>query len=276
MNKKLYGIIIILTLIIIMLGGYIAYEMLLNEKKENSNEIVNTDNNEEMINFDNLLGYWYENVEMCDKVNATNIDIKSIDDNKLKMNLYITRIAMINEIEVTMNNNNGTFYAEVEDIPTNDDETANISGSIVISNDSIKLNIIDTNILYLENNIEYIFTYHIENGNLDNYNGIWYESEEHSEDLNPNLLTIKEIDKNRVVFDLYVTRVAVFENVEVYISNGFSSFETITYNGVSLDGNSAVIKGGIRMVDDKIVLNVSLSNVRYLSSGTEYIFTYKE
>lgn len=213
---------------------------------------------------------------MNKEMNATNIDVKSISDDKLVMNLYITKVATIKGIEVTMNNNYGTFYVTSNTIPTDDGKIASINGSIEISKDSIKLSITDTNILYLDNNVKYTFRYHTENGNLDNYNGIWYESEEHSKDLNPNSLTIKEINKNKVVFDLYITRTAAFENIEVYISDGFSDFEAITYNSISSNEGTAKIDGSIKMFDNKIVLNVGISNVKYLSSGTEYTFTYKK
>lgn len=276
MNKKIYIILTILIIIIILLGGYIVYDKLLNEKQEDWGGMVDINDDEEKIVLEDLLGYWYLTSEMNEEMNATNIDIKSISNDKLVMNLYITKVATIKGIEVTMNNNHGTFYTTSDTLPTDDGKIASISGSIEISKDSIKLNITDTNISYLDKNEKYTFRYHTENGNLDNYNGIWYESEKHSKDSNPNSLTIKEINKNKVIFDLYITRTAAFENIEVYISDSFSDFEAITYNGVSSNEDTAKIEGSIKMTEDKIVLNVGLSNVKYLSSGTEYTFTYKK
>ena len=115
----------------------------------------------------------------------------------------------------------------------------------------------------------------IETINLNSYLGEWYESEQHFSDTNPNNLSVKEINNNQIIFDLYITRTANFDDVSVSINNNKGTFEAITENGPSADGNTSKITGNIELENNTIKLTIDKSNVLYLNSNSEYVFKYK-
>ena len=78
-----------------------------------------------------------------------------------------------------------------------------------------------------------------------------------------------------MTFNLYITRTAQFDDVNVIINNNYGTFEAITDNGPSSDGNISKITGRLELFDNEIKLYIEHSNVLYLDSNTEYTFTYK-
>ena len=201
---------------------------------EKENITVNNSNNntaQEKNNLDTYLGMWYESENQYTNPNPNNLNIKNVSNNKLLMDMYITRTADFDNFEVTLNENLGTFEALTDNGGSSDGQSAKINGKIEFTDNAIKVEVLKSNVLYIESGNIYTFKYHIKNSNIDNYKGTWYESQAHSDYRNPNSLSITKIDNNKIIFDLYITRTANFDNVVAYISNNFGTFEAITDNG---------------------------------------------
>lgn len=111
--------------------------------------------------------------------------------------------------------------------------------------------------------------------NLNDYLGSWYETHNHTNDKNPSNVKIKNVNNNKLVIDLYISRTAQFNNFEVNMNGNTGSFEAVTDNGPSIDGQIAKISGKIELSNNTVTINVTKSNVKYLNDGTKYIFTYK-
>ncbi|MGM9881779.1 MAG: hypothetical protein ACI31S_02925 [Bacilli bacterium] len=282
-NKGLYIIIVILCILILGLGTYIIYDKLIanNQLIDSSNNSINDKANETVDEKQNnsleksYLGYWYESEQHSKDQNANSLNIKNVNGNKILMDLYITRTADFNGFEVTMNGTSGTFEASTDNGTSSDGQVAKINGNIVIYNNSIKLTITKSNVMYLNSETEYTFSYHIENSNIDNYKGTWYESEQHSKDQNSNRIIIKEIDNNKITFDFYITKAANFSDVIVYISNNYGTFEATSDNGPTSTGKLGKVTGYVQLADNTIKLVIGQTDIMYLNSGTKYTFTYQ-
>ena len=112
------------------------------------------------------------------------------------------------------------------------------------------------------------------NSKHSKYLGYWYQSEEYLKDYNPSTINIKKVTDNQLIFDLYISRIANFDNVTIKISE--ERFEAISDNAVTKDNNQAQIYGYIRFINGKIIVLVQTSNIVGIDPNTNYIFTYKK
>ena len=239
-----------------------------NKKNEGSME-------QDVFNVENLLGMWYETEENYFYTNPNQLNIKNVTNNKLLVDLYITRTGDFNNFEVGINENSGEFEAITINGPSTDGKISKINGKFEILNNTIKITILKSNVRDLDSGSEYSFKYHIKNSDISNYLGTWYEMKKNSSERNPNTLNVTNIDNNKVSFNLYLTRIGDFNNVTVYISNNLGRFEAITENGPSKDENESKITGYIELKNNTIKLVIGQSNVMYLDSGSKYNFEYK-
>jgi len=251
----------------------------INNKKVNNQENIssNATSNKttNQVNLNDYVGSWYESYNHTTDNNPSNLKIKKIDGNKMVMELYISRIANFSNFEVNMNENTGKVEAITDNGSSSDGKTPKMSATIELSNNTVTINVTSSNILYIESGTKYTFTYKIQNINLDGYNGNWYESSRHASDLNPNNINIRKIDAENVLFDLYITRTAQFDDVSVIVSENSGKFEAITENGRSTNDEQAKISGRIEFKNNNIILHVEKSNVFDLDSGKVFTFTYK-
>lgn len=167
----------------------------------------------------------------------------------------------VNQLEQTIN--------KIKDV------TENIPTNSTNNNSTVNSNITNSNSIEKDNN--QINTKDTESSsvNLNDSIGTWYESKNHSTDSNPNSLTIKKSSNSKLTMDLYITRIANFDNIEVAMNGNSGTFETTTDNGPSSDDQPAKINGKIEVSKNTIKLTILKSNVRNLNSGSEYRFEYK-
>lgn len=251
----------------------------IDNKKVNNQENIssNTTNNKtsNQVNLNDYVGSWYESYNHTTDKNPSNLKIKKIENNKIAMDLYVSRIAQFSNFEVNINANTGNVEVITDNGSSSDGKTPKMSATIELSNNTVTINVTRSNILYIESGTKYAFTYKVQNINLDSYKGNWYETSRHAGDLNPNNINIKKIDGEHVFFDLYVTRTAQFDDVLVIVCENSGKFEAITENGRSTNDEQAKISGRIEFKNNNIILHVEKSNVFNLDSGKVYTFRYK-
>ena len=200
-----------------------------NETKEETNT-NNTpkDNKKNDINLTNYIGSWYKDEDYSKGRNPDNLKIKNYSNNTLVADLYISRTVQLDDLNIKMNNNTGTFEVTSDYGPTVDDKEAKIKGKIEINKNVITLTITESNLKYLKSNEQFIFNYQIKNKYIDNYKGTWYEDESYAQGRNPNSITIKEIKGNEVTFSFYITRTATFNDTKVYLTENYGTFKSNT------------------------------------------------
>ena len=115
-------------------------------------EDTNTSSEEISVDLSNYKGYWYINKEEYEEWNNPNcLNIKSINKDELSINLYVARTAGF-DFNIKINNNTGEFNAN--------SEFGSISGSIVLIDDKIRMNISNSSVNGIKNNEKYEFTFH--------------------------------------------------------------------------------------------------------------------
>ena len=181
-------LIVILSLLVIGLCSFLIFDKIIDKninnktnKSDNTTKQNNIDDStqssdtesnidNQSIDYNSLVGVWYENDLAKDYPNSNQLTIKSVDNNKLVLDMYFTRTAGFTDAVVQLRENTGEFES-VSDNGVNDSgELGNAKFKIVINEDTIKLIILQTDIHYLKP-AEYTFTYVDKNGNkLKNYN----------------------------------------------------------------------------------------------------------
>ena len=240
-----------------------------------TNQSEKSTNQPTQMDLDSYLGRWYESEDHSSNNNPNDLIVKNTSSNKLVMDLYLTRTANFDNFEATINGNTGTFEATTDNGPSKNGGASKIEGKIELLANEIKLTITKSNVLYLDDGVEYIFKYQIKNSSIDSYKGTWYENQQQSNERNANTLEIVNVDKNKMTFKLYITRTAEFANVTTYVTNNVGNFEATTDNGPTQDGSESKITGYVELNGDSIKVVVGQSNVMYLDAGTEYTFGYK-
>ena len=149
-GKISLGLVIILVLVILGLVGYIVYDKVLSNKEDN-NETTSLENNFKLTDY---VGYWYlSETENMNSANPNSLNIKSVNNNKATIDMYITRTANFTfDVETT---NNKTIF-EANSV-RNDGK---ISGEIEFLIGTIKLTIVNSTVSGINANTEYEFTYH--------------------------------------------------------------------------------------------------------------------
>ena len=111
------------------------------------------------LNIKNYLGTWYESKKHTSDKNPNTLQITSVDNNKITFDLYITRTANFDNVTVYVNNGSGTFEAITDNGPSKDGGTSKINGHVELGNNTIKLVIDKSNVLYLDSDSKYNFEY---------------------------------------------------------------------------------------------------------------------
>lgn len=162
-NKGLIWVIIILIVLVLGLAGFIVYDKILlsSKKLESDNTIITTTTtaiqNEKEINVEDYIGKWYINQEHAKATihqNPTTLDIVKEND-YYNLSLYITRIG---DFSIELNDDIKTFIGTSENARTESGEASTIEGNISFEENNIKLNIVKSDALYLEDNQDYNFT----------------------------------------------------------------------------------------------------------------------
>ena len=92
------------------------------------------------------------------------------------------------------------------------------------------------------------------NSKYNQYLGYWYESKDHYKDYNPSSLNIKKVNDKEMILDLYISRIANFDDVKVNLSD--YTFEATSDNGLSNNGEVAKITGKLVIYDDEIIVKI--------------------
>lgn len=106
----------------------------------------------------------------------------------------------------------------------------------------------------------------------DEYLGYWYEKKESLKDYTPSTLYIKSKNDKELVFDLYISIIGNFDNVKVNLTD--NSFEAISENALSNDGEKAKMTGKIIIKGNEITFNILTSNLEEYHNNT-ISFKYK-
>lgn len=123
-----------------------------------------TQNNttESINNLEKYKGIWYEkesDSKANEHQNPTTIKITSVNNNQITFDLYITRTADFNNVKVNINNNYGTFEATEDALGLPGQNVGKIKGNITLSDNTIKLVITESTVMYLDAGSTYTFTY---------------------------------------------------------------------------------------------------------------------
>ena len=111
------------------------------------------------LNIKNYIGTWYESKKHTSDKNPNTLQIKSVDNNKITFDLYITRTANFDNVTVYVNNGSGTFEAITDNGPSKDSGASKVNGHVELGNNSIKMVIDKSNVLYLDSGSKYNFEY---------------------------------------------------------------------------------------------------------------------
>lgn len=254
-----------------------------NNNQGNNNQNNNQVNQNNSINADYYVGDWYKSEDSTFNVNASNVKISSIIDNKITFGFYITRVTQFENIEANLVNGEATFNASPIVGGTSDGSQGYATGKIKLNSDNVEIIIESTNIMYL-NNETFKFNYRNDNKQVgiipDNYIGTWYESEEHSKDVNANSIEVISVEDyyglDKIKFGFYITRTAQFENIEcILVSTHSGDFEADAVMGPTKDGSQGKVSGSILFNRDNIVLTIKDSNIVDLNNQT-YTFKYRK
>lgn len=305
-NKKivigiLIGVIVILlTLVILFATGVFKTSSKKNEKNNDSttttsttttttttvvNNVDNNQNNNQVVNTinidpNNYLGTWYESEESAFDINANNMAIHSISNEKIVFDFYVKRTALFKNVEVKLVNGEGSFDVLSETGNPKDGNEPRATGKVKINSNNIVITIESTNIMYMDPKT---YTLNFRNDGTkqigmapEKYVGTWYESEETAKDLNSNSIEIVSIEGENIKFGFYISRTAQFKDIEVYTaSTRSSSFEAEAIMGPTEDGSKGKVKGQIRVTFDSIILTIESSNIIDLKNQT-YTFKYRK
>ena len=155
-NKSKDIIIILLLIIIVILGVFCALfatdTISLNSKLDAN---LNEDNKiqDVGINYNDYIGVWYQNESL---VNQESIKIKKVNDNLITMNIFFYRIASMQDVDVYMNENIGTFTALTEALI--DDGYGKVDGTIMFEENQIVVTI-NSSTIGLQSGKKYSFAY---------------------------------------------------------------------------------------------------------------------
>lgn len=280
-NKGFIAIIIILVIIIMGLVGYIVYDKLLS-----NNENQDISDNNKVINYQDYLGKWYESENSINNSNTNTLYVKNINDNVMIMNLYITRIAQFNDFQITFNQNKGSFEATTENGPAKDNnKKTKITGTIIINDNEIKVSILESNVLYLENGTEFVFTYKKtlqQPSNEIKYSKVIEQYKEAIEDTNIkedyNLVEEKYSFVNEPFMYYYHMYGGGKFNYTYYdIDNNGIDELLVSYNGIksiyTYDGNNPI---EVIEIGDRAELEIYNNGVIYHRSSTGAATGYME
>lgn len=278
---------IIIFALSIILGWYLGKEFsnkedkILNANNQNSNQIQNNATTNEEVNqtnsdtnnsskYNNYLGYWYESKEHLYDYNLSSLNLKKITDKQLILDLYISRIANFDNVKVNLTD--WSFEATSDNALSNNNEIAKITGTLNIGDNEVIIKIKESNLKDFDKN-EILFKYQTKELNINSYKGTWYGSKEHSKDQNPSSINIKNINNNKLTFDLYISRLANFDDVKINITE--EEFEATSDNAISKDNNKAKVSGFIRLINGEVIVLIKDSNIIDIEPNTSYTFTYK-
>ena len=286
--KKIIQIIlfIIIFTLSIILGWYLGKEFsnkedkisnTINTNNQKSNQIKNKESNQTNSNtnnsseYNNYLGYWYESKEHLKDYNLSSLNIKKVTDKQLILDLYISRIANFDNIKVNLTDL--SFEATSDNALSNNDEIAKITGILIIFDNEVIIKINESNLKDFNNN-EISFKYQTKELSINSYKGTWYESKEHLKNQNPSSINIKNINNNKLTFDLYISRLANFDDVKINITE--EEFQATSDNAITKDNNKAKVSGFIRLINGEVIVLIKDSNIVDIEPNTSYIFTYKD
>lgn len=121
------------------------------------NESIQSSDNES-IDYNSLIGIWYENESAKNYPNSNQLTVKSADTNKLVLDMYFTRTAGFTNATVELKGNTGEFESVSDNGANDSGELGSAKFKIIVNDDTIKLIILQTDIHYLQPS-EYTFTY---------------------------------------------------------------------------------------------------------------------
>lgn len=107
--------------------------------------------------------------------------------------------------------------------------------------------------------------FNIENKDLTNYQGVWYQNED------SDYLEIKSVEDNKVVFDWFIYRIDMYENVTATIENGNIAKFTSKNNT-----DAHEITGTLTLAENTVKVNVmeQEKEINYLEKS--YTYTNKK
>lgn len=287
-NKFLIVAIVILSVLLVGVSGYVVYDKFLSTEnvKEENIQNDNKNDNETVVDKNNYVGIY--TFKYNDKASD---DIKDNEESTLILKsdstFYFEWNACSGMIGTTGNyniNNNKIVLSNLksnyqEMLDTNLQGRKNLEFTIVTENE-IYLNLDEDMACTVAGNQYGLFVKTVINSDsnfdLNTYAGEWFESVAHANDSNPNFLNIKTSNNKLVIKELYFTRTAGFDNFEVSLNNGIGTFDIISDNGLSIDNNPPKITGTIALSNNTIKVLIEKSNITDLEAHTVYTFIYKK
>lgn len=136
-SNKMMVLVVVLSLLVVVLGGYTVYDKEFNKNNDNTNiknsDEQSTDNN--AINYNDYVGTWYIEGDNYYGTYERELKITLLDEKTIKLNLTFYRLAYYDNI--TVNIDNIIMYFSGVDEGTG----KSISGTIKFDNNTITLNI---------------------------------------------------------------------------------------------------------------------------------------
>lgn len=131
---------------VLLATGTISFNSELDTNLDEDNKIQEVN-----INYNDYMGVWYQSESF---VNQESIEIKRINGNVVTMNIFFYRIASMQDCDVSMNGNTGTFTA------LTDEGNGRVDGTILFEDNQIVVTI-NSSTIGLQSGKKYIFTYRV-------------------------------------------------------------------------------------------------------------------
>lgn len=267
------GLIFLLVLVILGLIGYIVYDKVLSNKEEDNNKITSSENQKALNDY---IGLWYlSEEEYKNSANPNSLSVKSVDNNKVSIKLYITRISDFN-FDVEINENEGTFEAKPDNGESTINQPQTINGKIILLNNKIKLTINYSNVKGLESGAEFEFTYHTDKDS-STYNKEYFDEllsvflpKNSASNFMKNILSFTDEDITNYLF-FYYTNYANKNNLGKHEENNVN----ITYNVSKSDIDALVYKVfGKKTTEFNITESKGRDGIRKIDENTYQVFWF--